>query len=134
MSEEKDPTRKDPEARPVSGVWLLYGVYLILLGWLAFGSHAPDVEDLLTSFGVRQVYEERTYGGESHVVAGRARMPGSRLARPIVWYAPNYGGVLLYAVGGGLVAYYVNDRQRRRSGGEENAPVPQRGEETNTNE
>lgn len=116
MEDQKNRSAADSAGRSVSSVWLLYGIYLLVLGWMAFGSHAPDVEELLVSLGIRQVYEQRYYEGTHHVVRGHASMPGTRLPRPVVWYTPNYGGVLLYTLGGGLIAYYFSrpDRQASR--------------------
>ncbi|EKP94483.1 hypothetical protein [Thermaerobacter subterraneus] len=109
------------QRRPASPVWLLYGVYLVLLGWLAFGSHAPDTEKMLISFGVRRLWERPFVVQES--LFGQNFESLKVLSR----YGPNYGGVLLYAVGGGLVAYYLNDRQRRAEGRtEQEDPVPRR--------
>lgn len=109
-------------ARSVSAVWFFYGVYLLVLGWLAFGSHTPDVERELAAFGLRQLREDRyvvksTWFGQDFGESLRVERS----------YVPNYGGVLAYALGGGLIAYYFSRQERLASREEREDTLPHGG-------
>lgn len=107
---EAHQTTNANDARPIKRAWLWYGAYLLVLGWLAFGSHTPAVEQDLTALGLRQLREDR-YVVRS-VWFGHDFGDSLRVEKS---YVPNYGGVLLYALGGGLIAYYFSRQERRET-------------------
>ncbi|RKL62314.1 hypothetical protein DXT63_11835 [Thermoanaerobacteraceae bacterium SP2] len=90
-------------------VWLIFAIYIMVLGYLAFGSFNGFTTIDLVAVGLKAPhYGYGTYYGPG--MSGgipdfrkREKMYGTHL----IGYGPNYGGFLAYSVGGAVIAYLL---------------------------
>ena len=71
-----------------SNVWVVFAVFLIIIGYLTFGDHG-DFDSRLQDIGFRTTVQDQ-YS---------------------VHYGPNVGGFLVYAIGAGIIAGVVSSRK-----------------------
>ncbi|BDG61534.1 hypothetical protein caldi_26240 [Caldinitratiruptor microaerophilus] len=91
-------------------LWLWYGVYLFILGFLAFGQHDEATERALWSVGLRSGRFVWTFGDSQGTTVPAFRGVGFWQANA---YLPNYGGFVAYAVAGAAVAYALRNISAR---------------------
>lgn len=93
-------------------IWVAFATYMLLLTFLAFGSHELYTEWALVSLGIRQKRVEHFVvtksSSSTHPLFGGTEQS----VQSYTSYGPNFGGFLMYLVAGALITYIT---QRKSS-------------------
>lgn len=94
--------------------WLLYGVFVIILAMLAFGTHSEDAESKLTSIGIKkqekriEYINSSTYNPAIH--ASRFDAPTIKVPVEQDYYTTNMGSVALLLFDGALLTFAIDKK------------------------